>query len=115
VLGPEVLARSSSSAGLAKVDLRSGRVALQAEAVEEETPSVKGGTPLDQLPPLVKELVAREKWQSAYVVGPRVYGQADVGDPRHRVEHRIQAVDVATGKLLWQRAFGEWSLPIPPP
>ena len=104
-----------STAGVAKVDLRTGKVELRTAEKEEEAQSAKGPTASEQLPPLVKELAAREKWQSAHVVGGRAYGQVDVSTAHDRVVHMIQAVDIESGQLLWQRPIGERLTGMPPP
>jgi hypothetical protein len=117
--GPQREAREpqrQSATGLAVVDPRSGGVTMRSLSAEDEAPAADWGTRVDELPQPVKELARREGWFFARLVGARAYGQVRQSEPRDgvpvhfaggRVVHVIQAVDIATGKLLWQRPIGE--------
>ncbi len=107
---PEVIRDyQRSAAGLVVIDPRSGGVTMRSLPEEDETAAVGGWTPLEELPQPVQELARREKWQFARRVGARVFGQTKTSAPPPRLGgvYSIQAVDLATGRLLWQRPIGE--------
>ena len=105
---PEVLkAWHRSATGLAVVDPRTGSVTMQSLPAEGEAPAAERGTPVDELPQRVREHARRDGWYFARLVGARAYGQSRKTEPRGRVVHVLQALDLATGKLVWQRPIGE--------
>lgn len=109
---PEVVRACHRSAnGLAVVDTHSGRVTMRSLPAEDRVPAPDWETRVDKLPKPVKELA--EGWAQARLDGARAYGRVRQFEPGGRVLHVLQVVDVATGRLLWQRPIGE-ELPFPP-
>ena len=80
---------------------------MQSLPAEGEAPAAERGTPVDELPQRVREHARRDGWYFARLVGARAYGQSRKTEPRGRVVHVLQALDLATGKLVWQRPIGE--------
>ena len=95
------------------VDPHSGSVTMRSLPAEDVVPAPDWETRVDKLPKPVKELAMREGWAQARLDGARAYGRARQFEPGGRVLHVLQVVDVATGRLLWQRPIGE-ELPFPP-
>jgi hypothetical protein len=114
---PEILeARNKSAAGIAKVNLTSGKVEM---LKDDGKPLSDHFVPIDQLPKEAHEVAQREGWPFGCVIGQRAYGLAQKeGKPVQFgsvVVAYLQAVDLMTGKLLWERPFEEKQMLPPPP
>ncbi len=117
--GPEVLKQFNRQAsGVARIDLDTGQVELLAD--DETRATTEERKAVDQLPATVREVADRERWRYGCVIGERVYGVAH--DPLFKNSNTdnawievVQAVDLATGKLLWKRPFAERAIGMPPP
>jgi hypothetical protein len=117
---PEILKRTNKDAsGIAKVTLESGKVEMLPADDKKETKSPY--VEVAKLPKEVQEVARREQWQIGTVIGPRAYGKvqkAALGKPGAfggMQTSLVQAVDLKTGKLLWERVYEEQRILPPPP
>jgi outer membrane protein assembly factor BamB len=116
---PEVLKNATKDAtGIATVNLETGKVEMKQDD-KLERPSGSGLEPVAKLPKEVQEVARRENWQFGVVVGPRAYGQVQKAGGKvafGAVQNvLVQAVDLKTGKLLWERVYEEQRILPPPP
>ena len=111
-------AAAKEASGIARIHVESGKVEALPGAERREMTS--GFSEAAKLPQAVQAVAQREMWQGGAVVGPRAFGQIQkskrtpgaFGDVLISV---IQAVDLKTGKILWERAFEEQRMLPPPP
>src|SRR5262249_7337333 len=118
---PEVLkAANKSAAGIVQVNLDTGKIEMKQDD-KLERPTSSGLQPLDKLPKDVQEVAKREKWQLGVVIGPRAYGKVEkAAQVKPGVfggvqNFLVQAVDLKSGKLLWERVYEEQRIIPPPP
>lgn len=117
---PEIVKNSTKDAsGEARINPETGKLELNVED-KMAPPSGAGYTEVAKLPKEVQEVAKREMWQLGTVVGSRAYGQVQKskGNPGAfgGVQiYLVQAVDLKTGKLIWERAYEEQQILPPPP
>jgi hypothetical protein len=114
---PEILeARNNCATGIVKVNLASGKVEM---LKDDGKPMLEDFIPVDKLPKEAQEVAQRDGWPCGCVIGQRAYGLAQKeGKPVQFgsvVVSYLQAVDLMTGKLLWERPFEEKQMLPPPP
>ncbi|MBY0526868.1 MAG: hypothetical protein K2R98_25975 [Gemmataceae bacterium] len=110
-------AAMKDKAGEFRVDLKSGKIK---ELPGEPKPSMIVLTKIDMLPKEAQETAKREGWQSAWVKGPRAYGRVEKmeGKPMGFGGTQVlivQAIDLQTSRLLWERPYEERRILPPPP
>ncbi len=106
------------ASGVTRIDLDSGQVELLAD--DETRATIEERKTVDQLPATVHEVAKSERWKYGCVIGERVYGVAHDPLAKHGNTDTswievVQAVDLATGKLLWKRPIAERIVGMPPP
>jgi len=116
---PEILKEATKDAsGIARVSLDTGKVETRADE-KKEFPVVGWVADLEKLPKEVRDIARRDGWQRASIVGPRAYGdiQKSKGKPMPFGTQllSIQAVELKTGKVLWELTYAQKEVLPPPP
>jgi outer membrane protein assembly factor BamB len=114
------MAKGQTACGVARVNLETGKVDMLPAAKGMLTPwerpqhphaidlQVNPDVNLKKLPVEAQAVAKRNNWWAAYLAGPRAYGltsqQRRGNDPDKDIVH---AVDVKTGKVIWERPVRE--------
>jgi hypothetical protein len=104
-------AKGTTKSGVAQVNLETGKVEMLAGEklgpLPEASPSGISLTPMDEaefkkLPAKAQEIAKQNSWSAAYLADGRAYGRRfrSEGGTDHEF---IEAVDVQTGKVIWER------------
>jgi hypothetical protein len=108
--------RTNYAAGVARIHLNTGKVEMKRDD-KMEAPTGTGLAEIQKLPKNIQEVAQRERWQAGVVVGQRAYGAVRRPASRlfGRVKEFVQAVEIKTGKRLWERQYDEYEIFAPPP
>lgn len=116
----EILKQATKDAsGQATVNVETGKTNQKMDAKTQAVAAVGFGD-VEKLPKEVQEVAKREGWQAGKIVGPRAFGvvqksQGRAGGFGMLQVFLVQAVDLKTGRLLWERAYEEQRVLPPPP
>jgi outer membrane protein assembly factor BamB len=116
--------KKDTASGRARVDLETGKIEVL-PAVKVEGPAEKksftyyftldSGTDFKDFPVEVQALAKKNLWGTGSLVGPRAYGVPyQAGAFERKITDALQAVDIKTGEVLWERPIREWYRQGPP-
>jgi len=105
-----------TKSGLTSVCLKSGKFLQMEHGRQESAVRPEAGLTNKPLPRELLEVAKRERWQAITIVGSRAYGLVHkVAKASPKVEASvIQAVDLQTCRVIWQRAFEEYFVEVVP-
>jgi len=115
--------KQATASGRARVDLETGKIEVF-PAVKGEEPAEKksfpyhftlnsftldSGTDFKDFPAEVQARAKKNLWGTGCLVGPRAYGVLyQTGAYERKITDALQAVDIKTGEVLWERPIREW-------
>ena len=117
-----IRAASKDASGVALIDLESGKIEAKTSDKPGGLPMTAGLVEIGKLPKDAQEIAKREGWQACATLEGRAFGKIQrTADGKKGFVfggvqvHWIQALDLATNALVWERPYEEQRIIPPPP